>query len=150
MLSAVPYTKRFLIVGIAIFAGFPARAQDLTPRPGVGATLLDSFSITITGHFESPSRATAEQAAIQNISDQIDRKRDAGAAEAATDLLWKASFLKFIPIALGGHPEAMMSPVVRDDDPFFTPEYLKLSGRLLDRELAASEKRSLSFFGHAK
>lgn len=137
-------------MGIALFAGFSARAQDLTAKPSVGDTLLDASSITITGDFESPSRTTAEQAAIRSISDQIDRKRDADAAEAAIDLLWNASFLKFIPISLGDHPEAMMSPVVRDDDPFFTPEYLKLSGRLLDRELAASEKRSLSFFGHAK
>ena len=59
MLSAVPYTKRFLIVGIALFAGFSARAQDLTPKPSVGDTLLDPSSIAITGHFEAPSHASA-------------------------------------------------------------------------------------------
>jgi hypothetical protein len=58
--------------------------------------------------------------------------------------------LKFIPIVPGGYPQAMASPVVTDDDPFFTPEYLKLSGRILDRELAASEKRSLLLFGREK
>jgi hypothetical protein len=91
MLSAVPYTERFLIVGIALFAGFSTRAQDLTPKPSVGNTLLAPSSITITGHFESPIRASAVQLAIRNINDQIDRKRDADAAEAAIDRLWKAS-----------------------------------------------------------
>jgi hypothetical protein len=148
MLFAVPYTKRFLIVGIALFAGFSARAQDLTPKPSVGDTLLDPSSITITGHFESPSRASAVQLAIRNISDQIDRKRDADAAEAAMDRLWTASFLGFIPIKPGGHPGTMNSPVEKEDDPFFTPAYLTVVSRQLDREVAASDKRAKFLFGH--
>ena len=88
MLSAVPYTKRLLIVGIA---GFSTRAQDLTPKPSVSNTIFAPSSITITDHFESPIRASAVQLATRNINDQIDRKRDADAAEAAIDRLWKAS-----------------------------------------------------------
>jgi len=64
------------------------------------------------------------------------------------DRLWKASFLGFIPVKPGGHPEAMISPVVKDDDPFFIPEYLTVVSRQLDREVAASDKRARFLFGH--
>lgn len=42
----------------------------------------------------------------------------------------------------------MNSPMLdaTEDDPFFTPEYLKLSGRILDREVAEADKRAQVFF----
>ncbi len=43
----------------------------------------------------------------------------------------------------------MNSPILdaTEDDQFFTPEYLKLSGRILDRQMAASEKSAQLLFG---
>lgn len=114
-----------------------------------GSLLLDPSAIHITEHFDAPVVNTVELA-VRSVGDLIDRKRAADAAEPIIDRLWKTSFLKFIPIVPGGYPQAMASPVVSDDDPFFTPEYLKVSGRILDREVAASEKRSLLLFGHEK
>jgi hypothetical protein len=64
------------------------------------------------------------------------------------DRLWKASFLRFIPVKPGGHPANMNSPVEKDDDPFFTPAYLTVIGRQLDRQVAASDKRAKFLFGH--
>ena len=40
-----------------------------------------------------------------------------------------------------GH--TLNSPVTSDDDPFFTPEYLKVSGRQLDYQLKKSEQAEL-------
>lgn len=63
------------------------------------------------------------------------------------DLLWKASFLRFIPIRQGGHPATMNSPVEKEEDLFFTPAYLTVTVQQLDREVAASDKRARILFG---
>jgi hypothetical protein len=85
---------------------------------------------------------------MRYIENQIDQKRSAAETEPGMDRFWKASFLRFIPIAPGGHPEAMESPVVKNDDPFFTPAYLTVVAQQLDREVALSDKRARIFFGH--
>jgi hypothetical protein len=84
---------------------------------------------------------------MRYIEDQIDQKRSAAESEPAMDRLWRASFLGFIPIKPGGHPEAMNSPVVKEDDPFFTAAYLTVTVRQLDHEVVASDKRARLFFG---
>ena len=145
-------TLRIFAAAVACVAGIAqAQTDDRSAKPITGTLLLDPAPITLTASFSRPTTPSTLELATRFIGDQIDNKRNAEAAgEAMIDRLWKASFLRFIPIKPGDHPGTMNSPVGTDDDPFFTPEYLKLSGRLLDRELAASEKRSLSFFGHAK
>lgn len=125
-----------------------AQTDEGTAKPIVRSLLLEPAAITLTDHFTVPTARPTLELATRFIGDQIDQRRKADAAEGAIDRLWKVSFLKFIPIAPGGHPEAMMSPVVKDDDPFFTPTYLTVSSRQLDREAAASDKRASLFFGH--
>jgi hypothetical protein len=95
-----------------------------------------------------PTTSPALELATRFIGDQIDKKRNAEAAEATIDRLWKASFLGLIPIKPGGHPGTMNSPIEKDDDPFLTPAYLTVVSRQLDREVAASDKRARFLFGH--
>jgi hypothetical protein len=123
-----------------------AQTDDRSARPIAGSLLLDPAPITLTASFERPATSTLDLA-TRFIGDQIDRKRNAEAAEAMMDRLWKASFLGFIPIKPGGHPEVMNSPVVKEDDPFFTPAYLTVTVRQFDREVAASDKRARFLFG---
>lgn len=100
----------------------------------------------MTEHFAAPRRSATIELAIRSVEELMDQKRATDAAEAPLDRLWKNSFLKFIPIPEGGHPEAMMSPVVKDDNPFFTPAYLTVLGRQIDHQMAVSEKQALTLF----
>ena len=135
----------------AALAWVPAIAQaqtdDRSAKPVAGTLLLDPAPITLTASFTRSATPSTFELATRFIGDQIDRKRNAEAAEAMIDRLWKASFLGFIPIKPGGHPEAMNSPVVKDDDPFFTAAYLTVTVRQLDHEVAASDKRARFLFG---
>jgi hypothetical protein len=124
-----------------------AQTDDRSAKSIAGTDLLDAAPITLTASFARPATPPTLELAIRFIGDQIDRKRDAEAAEPMMDRLWKASFLGFIPIKPGGHPEAMNSPVVKEDDPFFTPAYLTVTVRQFDREVAASDKRAKVLFG---
>jgi hypothetical protein len=123
-----------------------AQTDDRSARPIAGSLLLDPAPITLTASFDRPATSTLDLA-TRFIGDQIDRKRNAEAAEAMMDRLWKASFLRFIPIRQGGHPGTMNSPIEEDDDPFFTPAYLTVTVRQLDREVAASDRRARFLFG---
>jgi hypothetical protein len=135
----------------AAAAWLPAIAQaqtdDRSGKPIAGTLLLDPAPIALTASFTRPATPSTLDLATRFIGDQIDRKRNGEAAEATIDRLWKASFLGFIPIKPGGHPEAMNSPVVKEDDPFFTPAYLTVTVRQLDHEVAASDKRASFLFG---
>ncbi len=123
-----------------------AQGQDRAEQKVAESALLNPARITITGHFETALRPAAFELAVRSIEALIDQKPAADAAQAPLDRLWKNSFLKFIPIAECGHPEAMMSPTVTGDDPFFTPAYLTVIGRQLDYQMALSEKRTLILF----
>jgi hypothetical protein len=126
-----------------------AQTTGRTAEPITGSLLLDPAPITLTASFSRPATPTALDLASRFIGDQIDKKRNAEAAEEPMiELLWKASFLRFIPIKPGGSGGTMNSPVGKDDDPFFTPAYLSVVVRQLDREVAASDKRAKFFFGH--
>ena len=148
--NAKPVSPILRILTAAV-ASVPAIAQaqtdDRSARPVAGTLLLDPAPITLTASFTRPTTPSTFELATRFIGDQIDRKRNAEAAEATIDRLWKASFLGFIPVKPGGHPEAMNSPVVKDDDPFFTAAYLTVTVRQLDHEVAASDKRARSLFG---
>lgn len=125
-----------------------AQTDEGTAKPIVRSLLLDPAPITLTASFTRPTTPPTLELATRFIGDQIDKKRNAEEAEATIDRLWKASFLRFIPIKPGGHPGTMNSPVEKDDDPFFTAAYLTVVSRQLDREVAASDKRAKFLFGH--
>jgi len=123
-----------------------AQTDDRSARPIEGALLIDPAPITLTASFSRPTTSSTLELANRFVADQIDKKRNAEAAEAMIDRLWKASFLRFIPIKPGGG--TMNSPVGKEDDPFFTPAYLTVIARQLDSEVAASDKRAKFLFGH--
>jgi hypothetical protein len=139
---------RIFAAGVACAAGIAqAQTDDRSANPIAGTLLLDPVPITLTASFTRPATPSTLELATRYIEDQIDRKRNAEAAEAMIDRLWKASFLGFIPIRKGGPPATMNSPVVKEDDPFFTPAYLTVTVYQLDREIAASDKRARFLFG---
>jgi hypothetical protein len=125
-----------------------AQTDDRSEKPITGTLLLDPAPITLTASFTRPATPTTLELATRFLGDQIDQKRNAEGTEAMIDRLWKASFLRFIPIKQGGHPANMNSPIEEDDDPFFTPAYLTVTVRQLDREVAASDKRARFLFGN--
>ena len=125
-----------------------AQTDDHSAKPIAGTILLDPAPITLTASFTRATTPPTLELATRFIGGQFDKKRNAEAAEAMMDRLWKASFLRFIPVKPGGHPANMNSPVEQDDDPFFTPAYLTVIGRQLDRQVAASDKRARFLFGH--
>ena len=141
--------------GLCIFAAAVAcvpgitqtQTDDRSAKPIASTLLLDRAPITLTASFTRPATPPTLELANRFIGDQIDKKRNEE-AEAMIDRLWKASFLRFIPIKPGGHPGTMNSPIEKDDDPFFTPAYLTVIARQLDREVAASDKRAKFLFGH--
>jgi hypothetical protein len=145
--NIVSPTLRIFAAAVAFAAGIAqAQTDDRSAKPIAGTLLLDPAPITLTASFERPTTSTLDLA-TRFIGDQIDRKRNAEAAEAMIDRLWKASFLGFIPIKQGGPPATMNSPVVKEDDPFFTPAYLTVTVWQLDREVAASDKQARYLFG---
>jgi hypothetical protein len=142
---------RILAAAVGCIAGIAqAQTDDRSAKPITGTLLLDPTPITLTASFNRPATPSTLELATRFIGDQIDNKRNAEAAEEAMiDRLWKASFLRFIPIKPGAHPGTMNSPVEKDvDDPFSTPTYLTVVSRQLDREVAASDKRAQLLFGH--
>ena len=137
------------ILAVAFVSGIvQAQTDDHSAKPITGTLLLDPAPIRLTASFTRPTTPPTLELATRFIGDQIDKKRNAEAAEAMMDRLWKASFLRFIPVKPGGHPANMNSPVEKDDDPFFTPAYLSVIVRQLDREVAASDRRAKFLFGH--
>jgi hypothetical protein len=142
-------TLRIFAAALAFVSGIAqAQTDDRSAKPVTGSLLLDPAPITLTDSFRRPTTSPTLELATRFIGDQIDKKRNAEAAEATIDRLWKASFLGFIPIKPGGHPGTMNSPVEKDDDPFFTPAYLTVVTRNLDREVAVSDKRARFLFEH--
>lgn len=102
----------------------------------------DRIVITITNKLSSVP--TSFDRAVKEIQEQIERRREAELDKAATGTFWQARFWAYLPHGSG----SLNSPITDkgDDDPFFTPQYLTLSYRLVDRELAESQARSRVFF----
>jgi hypothetical protein len=141
-------TLRIFAAAVACVTGIAqAQTDDRAAKPITGTLLLDPAPIELTGSFASPTTPPTLELATRFIGDQIDKKRNAEATEATIDRLWKASFLRFIPVKPGDHPANMNSPVEKDDDPFFTPAYISVIVRQLDHEVAASDKRARFLFG---
>jgi hypothetical protein len=117
------------------------------PEPASAPTLAlnpDAIAITLTHEFEFSRSPTSFDRAVKNIQDQMDTRRDAELDKASTlGAIWRARFWNYLPKATGG---TMNSPTEEDDDPFFTPSYLTLASRVLDRQLAESDARARVFF----
>ena len=126
-----PILRIFAAAVVCVTGIAQAQTDDHSAKPIAGTLLLDPAPITLTASFSRPTTPPTLELATRFIGDQIDKKRNAEAAEAMMDRLWKASFLGFIPIRPGAHPGTMNSPVEKDDDPFFTPAYLTVIGRQL-------------------
>ncbi|MBA2586052.1 MAG: hypothetical protein H0U99_06160 [Chthoniobacterales bacterium] len=139
---------RFIVTVVACVPCIShAQGDERSKSTDVGNTLLDPASIRITDHFESPTTPTTLELAIRSVGEQVDKKRAAAAAQSSPlEFFWNASFWRYLPQGGGG---SMNSPILdaTEDDQFFTPEYLKLSGRILDRQMAASEKSAQLLFG---
>ncbi len=124
-----------------------AQESNADENAGVGDMLLQPATITITGHFETSPGPTTLELALRSIGQQMDQKRAEDAARSSIEPFWKNPIWKFIPSDPGGTLNSPVGSVpARLDDPFLTPAYLTFTGRLLDRELVLSEKRTLSFF----
>lgn len=94
------------------------------------------LKMSVNGHFEPSLAPTSIDRAIKSVGEQIDAKGAADAARLQSSPIWDLKIWRYLP-ADPGH--TLNSPVASDCDPFFTPEYLKVSGRQLDYQLKKSE-----------
>jgi hypothetical protein len=113
------------------------RAQDATPTPATGKTLIQPEQITISGHFEAPLGPTILDRGIRSVGEQIDAKRAADAVRLQLSPIWDLAIWRYLPT---DPAKTLNSRVASDDDPFFTPDYLKVSARQLDYQLKKSER----------
>ena len=137
------HTNRCVIPTIVFLFCHSVQAQEPTAEAAVGEMLLHPESITITGQFTALPRPTSGELAVRYLVNQIEQKRAVDTAASQLPAFWRASFWKYLPKSTGG---TMNSPVGSEDDPFFTPIYLTLSARLLEREAEASDKTAKLFF----
>ena len=121
---------RILIFATTALMCGHAGAQKPTPS-------ASPVQLSLSGHFETSLGPTSIDRAIKSIGEQIDAKRAADAARLQSSPIWDLKIWRYLP-ADPGH--TLNSPVASDDDPFFTPEYLKVSGRQLDYQLKKSEQ----------
>ena len=124
-------------------AAFCARAQQTTPTPTPGDTLPHGSQITFTEHFEAPLGPTAAERAMRAVGEQIDAKRAADAIRSQFAPIWDLAVWRYLP---ADPVRSLNSRVASDDDPFLTPEYLKVSARHLDYQLKVSERATRDFF----
>jgi hypothetical protein len=98
--------------------------------------------IVLTRHFEAPLGPPAIEGATRTVGQQIDAKRAADAARSQLSPIWNLSVWRYLP---ADPIHTLNSRVASDDDPFFTPEYLKISARQRDYELRLSERATHDF-----
>jgi hypothetical protein len=122
-----------LFLAAALLSSGSVRAQEPAPAPSPS-------KLTLGGHFEAALGSTAVESAIKSVGKQIDARR---AADAAGSPLWDLAIWHYLPTS---PVRTLNSPVVSDDDPFFTPEYLKVSARQMNYQLEKLEKASQELF----
>jgi len=123
---------RVLIVAATALTCACGHASAQKPAPSAS-----SVQLSLSGHFDPSLGPTSVDLAIRSVGEQIDGKRAADAARVQSSPIWDLKIWRYLP-ADPGH--TLNSPVASDDDPFFTPEYLKVSGRQLDYQLKKSEQ----------
>jgi hypothetical protein len=134
---------RVFVAVMTATATFCARAQQTTPTPTPGDTLPHVPEITLTRHFEAPLGPTAAERAVRAIGEQIDAKRATDAIRSQFAPIWDLAVWRYLP---ADPVRSLNSRVASDDDPFLTPEYLKVSARQLDYQLKVSERATRDFF----
>jgi hypothetical protein len=133
---------RVSVAGALAFASVCTHAQDPTSTPAPGELLLHPSQIVLISHFEAPLGPPAIEGATRTVGQQIDAKRAADAARSQLSPIWNLSMWRYLPT---DPIHTLNSRVVSDDDPFFTPEYLKVSARQLDYELRLAERATHDF-----
>jgi hypothetical protein len=126
-----------LVAASTVCACICVRAQTASPTPAAGEILLHPSQIKLSAHFEAPL-STAERA-TKAVGEQIDAKRAADAAHLQLSPIWDLAVWRYLP---ADPVRTLNSRVASDDDPFFTPEYLKLSTRQLDYQLKRADRAS--------
>jgi hypothetical protein len=121
-----------LVFAGALLAPDYTRAQE--PKPAASP-----IQLTLSRHFDAALGPTAVERAVKSVGEKIDAKH---AADAARSPLWDLEVWRYLP---ADPAFTLNSPVTSDDDPFFTPNYLKVSARQLDYQLKKSEKASQEF-----
>jgi hypothetical protein len=120
------------VLVMAIVTCAYVRAQEPTPT-------ASPIQLTLSGHFEAPLGPTAVERGIKSVGEQIDAKRAADAALSQVSPIFDLRIWRYLP-ADPGH--TLNSRVASDDDPFFTPDYLKVAARQMEYQLRKSEKAS--------
>jgi hypothetical protein len=142
-LDAIPMCYfRVSVAAVLAFASVCMHAQDRTSTPAPGGLLLHPSQIVLTSRFEAPLGPPAIEGATRTVGEQIDAKRAADAARSQFSPIWNLSVWRYLP---ADPIHTLNSRVASDDDPFFTPEYLKVSARRLDYELGLSERATHDF-----
>jgi len=134
---------RVFVAAMTATAAFCARAQQTTPTPTPGETFPHAFEITLTGHFQVPLGPTAAESAVRAVGEKIDAKRAADAIQSQFAPIWDLAVWRYLP---ADPIRSLNSRVASDDNPFLTPEYLKVSARQLDYQLKVSERAARDFF----
>ncbi len=119
-----------------------AHGQQATPSPSPSDMLLHPSQIRLVSHFEAPFGPTATERALRAIGEQIEAKRAAEAAHLQVSPVWDLAVWRYLP---SDPARTLNSRVASDDDPFFTPDYLKLSIRQLEYRLKVSERTTRDF-----
>ena len=131
-------TRWILLVVLAIVPSFHGLAQQPTTFKRGLRPANDERPFAIP---DSPFGLTTRDSirmelAFKIVGDQIEAKHAREIRASALDGFWHASFWRFIPFVPGG-------PSKLAEDPFVTPNYLLLSYRQSELELAISERPSL-------
>jgi hypothetical protein len=121
---------RVLIFAAAALTCGHAGAQ--TPAPSASPLQLN-----LSGHFEPSLGPTSIDRATKSVGEQIDATRAADAARLQSSPIWDLKIWRYLP---ADPSHTLNSPVTSDDDPFFTPDYLKVSSRQLDYQLKKAEQ----------
>ena len=132
---------------IALFAMAPflsaAGQESGGTAVSTGDILLDPSQITLTERLEAPSRLATVELAVRQIEAQIDAKRATDAARSPAQPLWDLAVWRYLP---ADPARTLNSRVTTEDDPFFTPDYLKVSSRQLENQMHLSETVALKIF----
>ena len=134
---------RVFVAVMTATAALSARAQQTTPTPTPGDTFPHAFEITLTGHFQVPLGPAAAERAARGVGEQIDAERAADGIRSQFAPIWDLAVWRYLP---ADPIRSLNSRVASDDDPFLTPEYLKVSARQLDYQLKVSERAARDFF----
>jgi len=127
--------RLLILLAAGAFACGHASAQK--PAPSASPVQL-----SLSQHFDASLGPTSVDRAIKAVGEQIDAKRADDAARFQSSPIWDLKIWRYLP---ADPDHTLNSPVASDDDPFFTPEYLKVSVRQLDYQLKKSEEASHDF-----